>query len=599
MSTTTYRLIPRALRQGRLGRTLAVALLPALLGLGGCSDNIAPDGLEPLEGVSVEITPSTASEGFDASTHILTVGSAASTTTMTVHSNTRWSAEVTDCEGSWCSLTFPDGTPVVEDGDFIIQTSSNPKGSEGQTQGRECNVTIFAVDRNGQRVPDTGYTINVKQDRQTIGVTPSAFTSNFPAAGEVQNFTITANLPWRATVSEPDFLALSLPDNAPSSLTLTEGGVVFTPADQTEVASHIIVTVRRNMTMATRRGVLTISSIGDEFTPIRVEMTQSGTTESFSVSPTATQTVEAGGGEVDLTILSPNAPWSIAVMEADASWLTLSARSGEASDSPRTVGVAVAPNRSVSAREATLLVQADGKPDTLHELHIVQMGADDQLGVTPLGVESLNALYAGASTINFRVISLAEACRIESDCDWIVPGVRETGVGTTEVTVSVLQNDTWEMRSGLLTFKAGSVTRSFVLTQVGLPTMQPENNPTFSYPWLGGEWTQSSVDFNTVLNFPYGSMPEGTVGGAILWKGTGDEKDTMEYVGTLTPNASAPGLYELQVDLTDLQGDTYYSAYAFLRTPDRMYYARQKLVFKTPGRYPSEGDNNPPVIVDR
>lgn len=579
------------------------ALMMALLALtAACSDNIAEDGLVPKVDQNIELTldPVNNRDYYNETTGILQIGSEASTTTFKVTSNTRWTAEVTQCDGGWCSLSFPDGTPVVKDGDFVIQTTSNVKGSDQNSTKRECLVTVYAVNRNGQRVPDTGHTITIMQDMQTIGVSPSAFSSNFSSVGEVQNFTISANLPWRATVSDPDFLTLSLPADSPSTLTQTEGGIVFTPAGTADVDSHIIVTIQRNMTMATRRGLLIISSANNEFVPIRVEMSQTGTTESFSVLPTVTQTLPASGGEVTLTVLSPNAPWSITNMEgASASWLHLPVTSDQASDNPTRVTVTVDPNTSISAREATLFVQADGKDDTRHEVHIVQMGADQQLSVTTLNVENLDALEPAATAINFHVISTTSPCVVTSSAGWIVVGEKELPVGTRDVTVSVTANESNLNRTGTITFTAGAQSRTFTIVQKGRQIQIPLDTPSFSDPWIGGGWTQSSVQLYSLISFPEGTMPEYAKAGAVFWKGTGAEEGARTVSGELQAQPNAPGLYQLVADIMGLDSDTEYSAYAFVATPDTTYRATRKIVFKTPGRYPGEGDNNPPIIVER
>lgn len=581
-------------------------LLMLLAGASACSDNIAADGLEPLEGVTVDITVDPNIEGYNPTSHILEMGSAASMVTVPVTSNTRWSVEVTECEGSWCSVSFPDGTPVLKDGEFIIQVAANPRKQSQEDNpvvtdnDRQCKVTIYAVDRNGERVPDTGREITVFQGTQRILISPSVFSSDFPASEQTQEFTVTANLAWRATVSELGFMSMSLPADAPSYVRLENGQVIFTPEDNTEVAVTFNVTLDRNLTTGNRRGVMTVSNPTNVFIPIRVEMSQSGASDAFGVSPTVTQTFTVSGGEFNLNIFSPDNGWRVSLREPDAaSWISFGSDAGQSSPQTQVVPVRVARNSTVSAREATVVVAKSDNPSDFREVRVVQMGVDEQLGVTPLGVTSLKALPADGTTLLFRVISLSGDCTISSDSQWLTPG-QNTIAGSTdqEINVTVASNPTSEIRSGTLTFTAGSERVTFVVTQLGGAPAGPENIPSFSTPWLGSEWSASSVIFNSVIHFPYG-LPEGAKAGVTVWEGEGIEIGATRYDATLTPVGESATTYDLTGTVTGLRGSTTYSAYAYIAAGDSVYRAPRKIIFRTPGVYPGEGDNNPPIIVER
>ena len=167
------------------------------------------------------------------------------------------------------------------------------------------------------------------------------------------------------------------------------------------------------------------------------------------------------------------------------------------------------------------------------------------------------------------------------------------------MTVSIAENPTFEMRSAELTFTSGSETRRFVITQLGRLPDQPANVPSFSTPWLGGEWTAQSIEFHTVVHFPFG-LPEGGVkAGVILWEGDSDEKGATDYACELTPVGESGTTFEIIDRLTGLRGSTTYSAYAYISTSDSTYRAEKRIIFRTPGIYPGEDDNNPPIIVER
>ncbi len=343
---------------------VSLMLLLLAMAAASCSDNLN-DTLQPSDGTRLYITPSTPGAPALATDHLLRVGSPSSSATVSVESNTRWSVEVNDCSGAWCSVVFPGGDDViVGPGEFTIQIAAN----QNTTTTRKCAVVIYAVDINHERVPDTSFEIRVEQDLQNVEV-PDATRAELVSAGGTETFEIISDQAWTASVNMPDWMTLSSSDEAVERL--SDGSLSYRPAVSGEAQkASITVTISRNLTLSRRRGLVTIASPTSSFTPIHIELTQSASTEVFDVMPSTDRTVSTDGGEITFEVFSPANDWEL-LMPVAAPWLTASAVSG-----PPTQGTAVtlriAPTAEYNTREAVVRFRVRDRDNTEIPVRITQ-----------------------------------------------------------------------------------------------------------------------------------------------------------------------------------------------------------------------------------
>lgn len=341
----------------------AVTILVLIAGA-SCSDNLN-ETLEPSDGTRLFIIPTSQQNDNLAADHLLRVGSPSTPVTVEVHSNTRWTVEVNDCSGAWCSVTFTDDRDVVVgDGEFTIQIAAN----QNTVTTRKCTVVIYAVDINGERVPDTSFDIRVEQDLQNVEV-PDATRAELVAAGGAEAFEIISDQTWTASVNMPDWMTLS---SADESVERTPGGsLVYTPALSGEAqTARITVTITRNLTLSRRRGLVTIASPSSSFTPIHIELTQSAAESAFDVTPSTDRTVSADGGELTFEVFSPSNDWEL-LMPVAASWLTADVTSGGPTHGTA-VTLTVAPSAEYNTRETVVRFRVRDRDNTEIPVRITQ-----------------------------------------------------------------------------------------------------------------------------------------------------------------------------------------------------------------------------------
>ncbi|MDE7159418.1 MAG: hypothetical protein K2O24_01035 [Muribaculaceae bacterium] len=350
------------------GRILrAVAVLFIVLAGVSCSDNLN-ETLMPSNGTRLYITPSTHSAPELATDHLLPIGSTSTPVTIDVESNTRWSVEVKDCSGAWCSVAFPDGREVtVGDGEFTLQIAAN----QNTTLTRKCTVVIYAVDINHERVPDTSFEIRVEQDLQNVEV-PDATRAELVAAGGSEVFEIISDQPWTASVNMPDWMTLSCSDEAVERD--AQGALLYRPAVAgTTRKVSIAVAISRNLTLSRRRGLVTIASPTSSFTPIHIELTQSAAEDAFDVTPSTERTLSSDGGTLTFEVFSPANDWEL-LMPVAAPWLTADMTSGGPTQGTA-VTLTVAPSAEYNTREAVVRFRVRDRDNTEIPVRITQDAA--------------------------------------------------------------------------------------------------------------------------------------------------------------------------------------------------------------------------------
>ncbi len=328
----------------------------------GCSDNVE-QGFHPGQGTRVDI--SVRLDGTPLANHLLSVGSGLSRTPLEVDANTRWTAEVSDCPGSWCGVTFatPDGI-TAGSGTFILETAANRSESEKRT----CTVTVYGLDMSGERVPGVSYAFTVTQENRRILVS-NPTPAPWPALGGDDSFSITSNLPWSVTLSDPSdsggYMEI-IP--APGMERGADGAWSYTPAVSGSEGERATFSLRMamNPSASARVGEMVISSPDGSFLPVTVPLEQRGLTQTFAVTPVNLNFIDAAGETLSFSVYSPTAPWSVTAA-GRADWLTLSPAGGEAmTDGTATVTVRVAPNPTPRLREEVLVFRCGSEEVRVH-----------------------------------------------------------------------------------------------------------------------------------------------------------------------------------------------------------------------------------------
>ncbi len=320
------------------------------LAAAGCSSDVEP-GFHPGSGTRVEIA--VRQDGAALSNHLLNVGSGLSRTSLQVDANTRWTVEISDCPGSWCTASFSTEDGIITgDGSFVLETSANRSESEKRT----CTVTVYGLDMDDERVPGVSYAFTVTQENRRILVS-NPTPAPWPALGGEDSFSITSNLPWSVTLSDPtaeggwmDILP------APGMERADDGSWHYTPASTGADGERVTFSVRMamNPSASARLGQMTISSPDGSFLPVDVPLEQRGLTETFAVTPVNLGFIEAGGETLSFSVYSPAHSWSAALSEG-ADWLTVTPGSGEATaEGMATVIVKASANPAPRLREAVL-----------------------------------------------------------------------------------------------------------------------------------------------------------------------------------------------------------------------------------------------------
>lgn len=310
--------------------------------LGACSGNIE-EGLYADSESHISLAVS--ANGFE--NGMLSIGSAQSMTVFNVESTTRWTVDVTDCEGAWCQIVYGSSTADesghIGNGTFTVEVAPNRS-----SLARECEITVYAVEGDGTHIPGKSILIHLTQDRQSISVdyagdviSPFGTTENTEPT-----VTVTANQAWLAGVSH-NWLTIIPGDG------MSGGG--FSPATGSTDAKTIgfRFKVDANPGTNSRTAEVTISSPTSAFTPIRLNVTQEGSTAAFFITPSNVPEVSSEGGELEFLVYSPREDWTVKSI-ALGDWIVLDKTSGSASPDPVTIKATILENPTEFAREAAL-----------------------------------------------------------------------------------------------------------------------------------------------------------------------------------------------------------------------------------------------------
>lgn len=318
------------------------ALLLATALTGGCSSNVE-EGLYADSESHISLAIS--ANGFE--NGMLSIGSAQSMTVFNVESTTRWTVDVTDCEGAWCQIVYDSSTADesghIGNGTFTVEAAPNRSSS-----ARECDITIYAVEGDGAHIPGKSILIHLIQDRQSIRVdyTGDVISPFGTTENTEPTVTVTANQAWLAGVSH-NWLTI-IPGDGMS-------GDGYSPATGSTDAKTIgfRFKVDANPGTNSRTAEVTISSPTSAFTPIRLNVTQEGSTAAFFITPSNVPEVSSEGGELEFLVYSPREDWTVKSI-ALGEWVLLDKSSGTASPDPVTIKATILENTTEFAREAAL-----------------------------------------------------------------------------------------------------------------------------------------------------------------------------------------------------------------------------------------------------
>ncbi len=329
-----------------------LSLLTLSAAITGCSEN-DENGLYAADNSNIDI--SIEAMGFH--NGLLDIGSAQSSTVFTVTSTTRWTVEVSNCEGSWCQIVYGEGNSDsaghIGDGIFTIEAAPNRSGNN-----RECNVTVYAIDSNGAHIPGKSVEINVEQDRQSIQVDYAGDEISYLGTnnGSLPTVTVKANQAWIASSSHSWVKIVPGP--------AMEGDRYEPPTGSAEERSvSFEIRVEANPGTSVRYAEVTISSPTSAFVPIRLNVTQAASTETFFIIPTEVPQVSWTGDVIEFSVYSPRDSWTVEAVSA-GEWVRLDRTSGEASSEPVTIQARVEANNTSVSRSARIILTRGGNMGT-------------------------------------------------------------------------------------------------------------------------------------------------------------------------------------------------------------------------------------------
>lgn len=244
--------------------------------------------------------------------------------TLSVNSNTTWSAV---SSADWLSVTPTSGS---NNGTLIVVATANTS-----TQQRTATITV-----SGENVETK--TIAVAQEGYVYTFEVSPTELDFVAEGETKIVSITSNTSWTA-ISSADWLNVSPVEGANNGT--------------------LIVVAAENPLITQRTALIVIS--GESVETQTISVTQAGFLYVLDVTPT-TLNFDASGEEKSITITS-NTIWTVT---STANWLTVSQASGR---NDGNVTVVAAENTSAQERTASIIVSGENVEAEI--ISVTQSGA--------------------------------------------------------------------------------------------------------------------------------------------------------------------------------------------------------------------------------
>ena len=241
----------------------------------------------------------------------------------------------------------------IGDGIFTVEAAPNRSGDS-----RECMVTVYAIESDGSHIPGKSVEINVVQDRQSIQVDYAGDEISYHGTGNgpYPTITVKANQAWVASSSHAWVKIIPGPEMNGDKYTPENGS-----AEEKSISFQI--SVEANPGTSMRYAEVSISSPTSAFTPIRLNIAQTASTETFFITPTQVPQVSSAGETIEFQVYSPRESWTVSAISA-GDWVTLDKTSGEASADPVTIHANISANNTSVARQASLIFTRSGEMGT-------------------------------------------------------------------------------------------------------------------------------------------------------------------------------------------------------------------------------------------
>lgn len=540
------------------------------LGMTGCSDNYN-SVLEPLETVRTLVLD-VESQAYD-NGH-LDLGAAPTTTEVKVESNTRWAAEVADCNGGWCEISVFSGTG---NGSFNISVRENMQ------ELRTCYVRVYKVDAQGEKDLDGSREITIRQEASNVRLSPSSL-EPFPADNpQNQEFEVVSNVAWTLTVAYETNEIVKFVTVTPLS------GDMSATGDESFAGTgdaRFNISLQSNRTAATRKAFITLKSEVSEYT---VEVLQQASEYTFDVSPTAAQVIPAEGDTKTFGVLSLS-DWTI---ECAADWIVFLPNSGSASDSRVQTVATILPNTTREERTTEIHFKPKDSQYSGLSVTVLQHAFDMAFGfdmghgvVEPSGGK---VQYNIISRFNWELV-VPDWCSTEYTSG---DAALQTRSGNVEVEKNV-SNDT---RTGEVIivpqptdFNGVTINPNDVGIEPlkGYITQFGGQKAAVSVPWVLNDFTQTTATVEFSYYSPYYKITEAGI--ELTSENSSESK-------VIPGNLDGPNSGLVSINLTDLQAATNYYVRSFVTDErgDRVVNSVE-FSFRTAGQRPTEPDNPTPDL---
>ena len=253
-----------------------------------------------------------------------------------------------------------------------------------------------------------------------------------PAAGGSASVTFNAPAAWVAASND-------------------NGWINFSPGSGEAGDVTIQISIGENPGREARSAVMTVLMPDYDYSET-FTITQPAHEPALSISEQLLQLAAAGGTQT-ITV-SSTVDWTASTNE---DWISVNPSSGGFGET--TVTINVAENQMARAREGSVSFAGGGLGVTLA---VNQGAAGASLSLSAREAEFSSAGGSLVLTVNSNADWTAAA-----NAQWAGLSVSQGTAGETRVTISVPANDSTEARSATITFSAGNVSESFVLSQKG------------------------------------------------------------------------------------------------------------------------------------
>lgn len=542
------------------------------IGAISCSDNIDTD-LEPTKSVR---TLTITIDDKEIPNNTLQLGAAPSHTLVNVESNTRWTVEISDCLGGWCDIDVINGTGS---GSFSISVLDNMKAE------RDCYVTIYKTDAQGNKETDGSIQLKVKQAVSDVRLSPSSLSPFAPDVNERQKFDIISNVTWTLDVTYETGNSTKFVTVTPASSAMKDNGDGTFSGDG---AASFFIDLQSNRTAADRKAYLNLHSAVAEYS---VELMQLKSQYTFDVSPAENQIVAAEGTSIEFGVLSLS-DWSIACA---ADWISFSVNSGTSSESRVGTVATIEPNLSGTDRTAIIRFMPNDKSFPEQDVTVTQRGFDITFHLDMTDYSGLIPEDGGTFGIE-----------LDSRFDWVLtapswihatPNSGNANMNNQPIGIQVDRNTANANRTGIVTITPmeTKISDKVVLDpnymgvgpiQIGV-TQFGGHEPAISVPWLidGYGQTYATVEFN------YYSPFNKIKAAGLQWKKA--NSDTWNTAPATVTNATEG---TISISLSNLDPATEYVARGFVvDDKDVTFYGTVSCPFTTAGVRPDAGDNPTPT----